>query len=154
MRCDLCNQSEPTTYVELQHNVGMLIMRRVYTTQGELCRRCLSKRFWHHTLSNLTLGWWGTISFFMTWYFLVSNTFTYVRAQGELGREGARKVEPVRSIAAGEDARRILERFEHNVRLRLRTGETPEEVARDLARFHGVELADAQRFVTQVREAA
>lgn len=152
MRCDLCNQHAPTVYVELQHNVGMLLMRQVHTTQGELCRDCLSRRFWHHTLRNLTLGWWGTISFFMTWYFLLSNTFTYVRARGELGTPPA--APPVRSLATGEDARRILERFEHNVRLRLRTGETPEEVARDLARIHEVELAEAQRFVGKVREAA
>lgn len=152
MRCDLCNQYEPTVYVELQHNVGMLLMRQVHMTRGELCRGCLNKRFWHHTLCNLTLGWWGTISFFMTWYFLVSNVLTYVKARGELGP--ARAAPPVRSLATGEDARRILERFEHNVRLRLRTGELPEEVARDLARIHEVELADAQRFVGEVRKAA
>ncbi|HYO53394.1 hypothetical protein [Archangium sp.] len=153
MRCDLCFQSEPTAYVEFHHNVGMLFLRREYTTQGELCRSCLNRSFWDHTLRNLTLGWWGTISFFMTWYFLVSNLVTYVRARSELGKAAPRRAAP-RAAASGEEARHILEPFEHNVRMRLRDGETPEEVAKDLARFHGVELASAQRFVEQLREAA
>jgi hypothetical protein len=152
MRCDLCYQSEPTAYVELHHNVGMLIMRREYTTRGELCRSCLGRAFWHHTLRNLTLGWWGTISLLMTWYFLASNLVTYVRARSELGKAAPRRT--ARATASGEEARRLLEPFEHNVRMRLRDGEAPEEVARDLARFHGVELASAQRFVDQLREAA
>ncbi|QRK10841.1 hypothetical protein JQX13_12650 [Archangium violaceum] len=153
MRCDLCYQSEPTAYVELHHNVGMLFLRREYTTQGELCRGCLSRAFWHHTLRNLTLGWWGTISFFMTWYFLASNLVTYVQARGELAKAAPRRAAP-KPVASGEEARRILEPFEHNVRMRLRDGEASEAVAQDLARYHGVELASAQRFVEQLREAA
>jgi hypothetical protein len=153
MRCDLCNQSEPTAYVELHHNVGMLFLRQSYTTQGELCRSCLNRSFWSHTGRNLLFGWWGTISFFMTWYFLASNLVTYVQALTELGKARPRKSER-QATASGEEARRILVPFEHNVRIRLRTGETPEEVARDLARFHGVELAAAQRFVDELREAA
>ncbi len=27
----------------------MIILRRVYTTEGELCRGCLDRSFWHHT---------------------------------------------------------------------------------------------------------
>jgi hypothetical protein len=153
MRCDLCFQSEPTAYVELHHNVGMLLLRREYTTQGELCRSCLTRSFWEHTLRNLTLGWWGIISFFMTWYFLVANLFTYLSARGELGKAAPRRDAP-RVAVSGEEARQVLEPFEHNVRMRLRDGETPEEVARDLARFHGVELTSAQRFVDQLQEAA
>ncbi|WNG32402.1 hypothetical protein F0U61_01360 [Archangium violaceum] len=153
MRCDLCYQSEPTTYVELHHNVGMLFLRREYTTQGELCRGCLGRAFWHHTLRNLTLGWWGTISFFMTWYFLASNLVSYVQARGELAKAAPRRAEP-KPVASGEEALRLLEPFEHNVRMRLRDGETPDSVAQDLSRYHGVELVSAQRFVEQLREAA
>ncbi len=153
MRCDLCYQSEPTAYVELHHNVGMLFLRQSYTTQGELCRSCLGQTFWHHTLRNLTLGWWGTISFFMTWYFLVSNLLTYVQARVELGKAAPRRTAP-KAALSGEEARRILEPFEHNVRMRLRDGETPEAIARDIARYHGVELASAQSFVDRFREAA
>ncbi|QRN97256.1 hypothetical protein JRI60_51365 [Archangium violaceum] len=153
MRCDLCYQSEPSTYVELHHNVGMIILRRVYTTEGELCRSCLDRSFWHHTLRNLTLGWWGTISFIMTWYYLLSNVVTYVQARSELRKARPRREAP-REAVSGAEARRILEPFEHNVRMRLRDGETPEAIAQDLARFHGVELGAAQQFVDEQRQAA
>jgi hypothetical protein len=131
----------------------MLFLRRAYTTQGELCRRCLGRTFWHHTLRNLTLGWWGTISFFMTWYFLASNLVTYVQARIELGKMAPRRAAP-KAVASGEEAQRILEPFEHNVRMRLRDGEAPEAIAKDLARFHEVELASAQRFVELQQQAA
>src|SRR4029450_947471 len=86
MRCDSCHLPEPSTYVELHHNVGMLLMRREFTTEGQLCQRCLNSAFWHHTLRNLTLGGGGAISFFMAWYFLASSLVAYVRARSELGR--------------------------------------------------------------------
>jgi hypothetical protein len=136
--------------VELHHNVGMLFMRREFTTEGQLCKRCLSSAFWHHTLRNLTLGWWGTISFFMTWYYLASNLVTYVRARSELGRVRPREVRGT-TVATGDEAQRILGPFEHNVRMLLRSGDAPEAVARDLARTHGVEPTAAQRFVEEIR---
>ncbi len=152
MRCDSCLLSEPSAYVELHHNVGMLFMRREYTTAGRLCRRCLRSAFWHHTLRNLTLGWWGTISFFMTWYFLASNLIVYVRARSELGKARPSQA-PRPAVATGDEAWRILGPFEHNVRMLLRSGDQPADIARDLARTHGVTPEAAQRFVEQVRAA-
>lgn len=152
MRCDSCLLPEPSAYVELHHNVGLLFMRQEYSTEGQLCRSCLKRAFWHHTLRNVTLGWWGMISFFMTWYFLVSNLFAYLRAQGEL--EQARPREPARAtVATGDEAQKILGPFEHNVRMLLRSGDAPETIARDLARTHGVEASAAERFVEQLRSA-
>ncbi|MFL5345603.1 MAG: hypothetical protein ACJ8AT_12450 [Hyalangium sp.] len=132
----------------------MLLMRRQYTTSGRLCRGCLSKAFWHHTLRNLTLGWWGTISFFMTWYFLLSNLIVYARARSELGHASPSPSQAPRSaVATGDEALRILGPFEHNVRMLLRTGDEPAGIARDLARTHGVAPEEAQRFVEQIRAA-
>lgn len=150
MRCDSCLLSEPSAYVELHHNVGLLLMRQEYSTQGQLCRSCLKRAFWHHTLRNVTLGWWGMISFFMTWYFLISNLFAYLRAQGELERVRPREASRV-TVATGDEAQKILGPFEHNVRMLLRSGDAPEAIARDLARTHGVEPSAAQRFVEQLR---
>jgi hypothetical protein len=130
----------------------MLFLRREYSTEGELCRECLNRAFWHHTLRNLTLGWWGMISFVMTWYFLIGNMVRYAQARSELGKLLARRA-PRRSTVSGEEALRVLEPFEHNVRMRLRDGESPEAVGQDLARLHEVELAAAQRFVDKVRAA-
>lgn len=136
--------------MELHHNVGMLLMRREYATEGQLCRRCLDQAFWHHTLRNLTLGWWGMISFFITWYFLIANLIAYVRARSELGEARPREA-PRAEVAEGDEAQRILGPFEHNVRMLLRTGDAPEVIARDLARTHGVAPTAAQRFVEQIR---
>jgi hypothetical protein len=135
--------------VELHHNVGLLLMRREYSTEGQLCRRCLNRAFWHHTLRNVTLGWWGMISFFMTWYFLGSNLLNYWRAQSELGK--VRPQQAARTaVATGDEAQKILGPFEHNVRMSLRTGDEPAVIARELARTHGVEPTEAQRFVDQL----
>ncbi|WP_224368798.1 hypothetical protein [Hyalangium versicolor] len=125
-------------------------MRREFTTEGQLCRKCLNSAFWHHTLRNVTLGWWGTISFFMTWYFLATNLIAYLRARSELGEALPREA-PRPSVVTGEEAQRILVPFEHNVRMLLRSGDAPETVARDLARTHGVEPTAAQHFVEQIR---
>lgn len=150
MRCDSCYRSGPSAHVQLRHNVGMLFIRREYATEGELCRPCLHRAFWHHTLRNLTLGWWGVISFFMTWYFLVGNLLDYVQARMELGKHEARHA-PSEKVASGEEALRLLGPFEHNVRLRLRDGEAPSVIGADLSRMQGVALDAALRFVEQVR---
>ncbi|MCE9671818.1 hypothetical protein LY474_28830 [Myxococcus stipitatus] len=153
MRCDHCSHSGPTAFVELHHNVGMLFARRSYTTAADLCRRCLGRAFWHHTLRNLTLGWWGTISFFVTWYYLLSNLVTYVQARVEMGRSLQRQA-PAVAVAKGEAALRILAPFEHNVRMQLRLGDDPADIARDMARLHGVEATDAHAFVERIRASA
>jgi hypothetical protein len=152
MRCDSCLLAEPSAYVELHHNVGMLFMRQEYSTAGQLCRSCLKRAFWHHTLRNVTLGWWGMISFFMTWYFLVSNLMNFMRAQSELGQARPREASRA-TVATGDEAQRILGPFEHNVRMLLRSGDAPEAIARELSRTHGVEATEAQRFVDQLRTA-
>ena len=58
----------------------MLIMRREQHTSGSLCRNCIDKIFWKYTFTNLLLGWWGVISFFMTIIFLLGNTYAYLTA--------------------------------------------------------------------------
>jgi hypothetical protein len=150
MSCDSCRGPGPTSYAELRHNVGMFFMRQVHRTAGELCRPCLKRAFWRHTASNLTLGWWGTISFFMTWYFLFANIGEYTRALRELGAETRAAEPPPRVIAEGEEARERLAAFAHNVRLRLRAGEPAGEIARDLSATHDVTVSDAMAFVREL----
>jgi hypothetical protein len=155
MRCQSCSSTQPTHYVELHHNVGMLVMRRQYSTCGRLCRGCLHRAFGHHMLCNLTLGWWGTISFVMTCYFTVHNLATYlgalVRLRGQVAVDA-----PAAAAPAGLGGDAALERllpYEHNVRLRLRAGDAPEDVGRDIAALLGIAAADAARFVERVRAA-
>ena len=152
MRCDTCSSTTPTAPAEFRHNVGMLLMRREYVTAGDFCRACLGRAFWHHTLRNLTLGWWGLLSFVMTWAFLASNVVSYLRALQALGTRRA-PVTSLPELASGEAALRRLAPFEHNVRLRLREGEDLKALAIDLARVHAVTHACAEHFVEYVAQA-
>lgn len=126
----------------------MLFMRRVYETEGRLCSQCLGEAFRKHQLSNLFLGWWGTISFFMTFVFLIENTRVYFAARKDL-RGMLERREAARFVPQGTPAER-LSPFRHNVRLRLRRDEAPADIAADLASTHQVELADAEAFVRSV----
>lgn len=146
--CDVCNSAEPSVSIHLRHNVGMLFMRREYATEGQLCARCLGKAFRRHQLSNLLLGWWGTISFFMTFVFLIDNTRVYLGARKDLRRMLGRR-EAARFIPEGTPSERLAP-FRHNVRLRLRRDEVPSDIAADLASTHHVELADAEAFVRDI----
>jgi hypothetical protein len=128
----------------------MFFMRQVHTTAGDLCRPCLKRAFWRHTASNLAVGWWGTISFFMTWYFLFANIGEYTRALRELGADAPVPQPPKRVIAEGEMAFERLSPFAHNVRLRRRAGEAVDEIACDLAATHDVTVSDASAFVRKV----
>ncbi len=150
MRCDLCNQSGPTAYVELHHNVGMIFLREQHATKGRLCRSCLHRSFGHHMLRNVTLGWWGSISFLITWVFLLSNSVTYAGALWKLRRAAASAQVLAPTVTDAASAERLLA-FEHNVRLRLRAGETSDDITRDLASLHGLHAAQVATFVDRVR---
>jgi hypothetical protein len=150
MSCRNCHGSGPTAYVELHHNVGMLLMRQEYATIGELCRSCLHGAFARHMLGNLVLGWWGMISFFMTWYFLGKNVVQYTRALRELSPAGSAAAPTMPAEISGAAAEELLTPFRHNVRLRLQSGERAGDVAQNLADLHNVRLADARRFVDSV----
>jgi hypothetical protein len=147
--CDICNSRNPSVQVQLRHNVGMLLMRRVYETEGRLCDECLGRAFRKHQLSNLFLGWWGMISFCMTCIFLVENTLTFFRARGELREWTARK-ETTRVEPQGTPGERLAP-FRHNVRLRLKR-EDAARIAADLADTHEVPLPDAEAFVQSVEQ--
>ena len=150
--CDLCGSGEPSVEVQLRHNVGMLIMRRVYETQGRLCAACLGRAFRKHQLSNLFLGWWGTISLFVTFVYLIENTRVYLTARRELTRLSERR-EATRYVPQGAPSER-LGPFRHNVRLQLRRGEEASLIAAELAARHQVPLADAEAFVQSIENEA
>jgi hypothetical protein len=150
--CDLCSSGEPSVHVQLRHNVGMLFMRREYETQGRLCSSCLGQAFRKHQLSNLFLGWWGTISFIMTFVFLIDNVRAYIGARRDLARLAERK-EASRVVPEGSPGERLAP-FQHNVRLRLRRDEPASTIAVDLAALHQVPLADAEAFVQSIENEA
>jgi hypothetical protein len=153
MACQNCFQPGPAHYVELHHNVGMLVVRQTYATRARLCRACLHRAYGHHMVRNLTLGWWGTLSFFFTWFYLLSNTVTYLSALQRLRRGGDADATPAPAPPArleGDDAMARLRPFEHNVRMRLRAGESVKQIGDDLASMQDVVPAVAAGFVDEV----
>jgi hypothetical protein len=130
----------------------MLIMRQMYQTEGRLCQDCLGRAYRKHQLCNLFLGWWGMISFVLTFVFLIENTRQYFVARSELKRTGERK-EASRFVPQGSPGE-ILAPFRHNVRLRLRRDEAPAAIAADLAATHQVPLDDATAFVSSIETEA
>ena len=60
----------------------MLVARRSKEWVGNACKPCGKRWFWKSTLHTLFLGWWGTISFIVTPFFLLGNimsVFSVVR---------------------------------------------------------------------------
>lgn len=78
MICQCCGIEAPTKYVSLHQNIGMLVMRQSRSLSGNLCKSCIHSNFWKYTLTNMFLGWWGTISFFVTPFFILNNVGRYL----------------------------------------------------------------------------
>jgi len=76
--CQSCGIYGPTKYVEFYQNIGMLVQRRYQSIKGKLCKNCINKNFRQFTLTTLFLGWWGTISFLVTPFYLINNVFRYI----------------------------------------------------------------------------
>ena len=78
MVCKCCGVEAPTKYVEFYQNIGALFVRYHRQVKGNLCKSCISKYFWRFTLINLTLGWWGAISFVLTPFLILNNLVRYL----------------------------------------------------------------------------
>lgn len=85
--CELCGADEPVAHVSLGQNVGLLIMRFGSRTEGMLCRRCLDSEFWTKTMITAFFGWFGVISFFVTFFTLPSNLVSYLGAKKALAAQ-------------------------------------------------------------------
>ena len=83
-RCQRCGSMRPTAHVSFHRNVGMLLIRRTYKIEGNLCKSCVRKSFGEFTLKNLVFGWWGTISLIVTPIYAVQNVASYVTAMNAL----------------------------------------------------------------------
>ncbi len=79
--CQMCRVQAPTMYVEFHHNIGALVMRFHYATRAYLCKDCIQRAFWRHMALDLTLGWWGIVSFVMTPIFAVMNVVQYSKTR-------------------------------------------------------------------------
>lgn len=82
MMCQCCGNVAPTKSVAFYQNIGVLVIRFTSTMEGELCKTCIHSTFWKMTAINLTLGWWGIISFIVNIFFILNNLFYYLGALG------------------------------------------------------------------------
>ena len=80
-RCDHCGAHAPVEDVRFIKNTGMILMFRVDTVSGTVCRRCASDLFVRTMLHTMTLGWWGLISFFANLLFIANNVAIFVWTQ-------------------------------------------------------------------------
>lgn len=77
-QCYSCKEILPVRYIKFYQNIGLLIQRRYGHIEGNMCRECIDRYFWEYTLKTLVLGWWGTISFFITPFYLLNNIGRYI----------------------------------------------------------------------------
>jgi hypothetical protein len=83
-RCQICGNMRQTALVKYQHNIGMLVARQTRYIQGQMCKTCVSKKFWEFTGKNLLLGPWGMISLVLTPVYFVTNIVAYAGASRKL----------------------------------------------------------------------
>ena len=148
--CEVCGNAEPAVEVTFSRNIGMLIMRRAESVTAHHCRACLWSHFVRFQGHNMLLGWWGTISFFMTIVFTLENLRAFFQGRGVLvsGESRVRERLEARDRARESvDAEKELQRFRHTITRRLRAGDTPEAIAADMADAADVPLRKAQAFV-------
>ena len=134
-------------------NVGMFFMRTHEEVRAYHCGSCLGWSFTRFTALNLTLGWWGMISFVMTLYFQLQNFWSLIGGGGallwraQLARADRAALERSREQT---DAATELGRFAHTIRRRLARGEPAEAIAHDMVDAAHVPLAKAEAYVARL----
>ena len=110
MFCQVCGASAPSTYVAFYWNIGALILRWHKHIKGDMCKSCIHKHFWEYTLINVTLGWWGVISLFVTPCFIVNNLVRYIVAMIKLAKSPKEAVsaQPQQKVEPRPDAKFFL----------------------------------------------
>jgi len=148
MICQDCGVEAETKHVSFHQNIGALVIRFPKSVEGHLCKSCINKHFWGMTMTTLFLGWWGTISFIVTPFFLINNIGRYIFCLGmspvppgaappELTAEAVQKIKPYAS-----------DLFD-----RLNAGEEFNVVAPIIAERAGVTTAQVALFIHAVIEA-
>lgn len=82
MICQDCGIEAETRYVSFHQNIGALFVRFPSSIEGKLCKSCIHKHFWKMSTTTMFLGWWGTISFCVTPFFLINNVCRYLFCLG------------------------------------------------------------------------
>ena len=73
MACQKCGCAGPVKPTKFMANIGLLVLRFETGEEGYFCKPCIHGSFFKHQAICMFLGWWGIISFFFNFYFLISN---------------------------------------------------------------------------------
>jgi hypothetical protein len=148
MICQACGVEAPTKYVSFHQNIGALVVRFSKSVEGWLCKSCVHKHFWSLTGTTFFLGWWGTISFLVTPFFLLNNVARYATCL-TMPRVPEGAGPPVLTDEAVErihpHARRLFDG--------LNDGRKLEDVANEIAELSGASPAQVVLFVRAVVQA-
>ena len=82
MTCERCGREGQTKRVNFYRNIGAILFHFTETTECRLCKPCINEVFLNYTLINITLGWWGMASMFLTPIYILSNTIQYALCLG------------------------------------------------------------------------
>ena len=145
--CQACGVEAPAKYVEFYQNIGALVVRFNKSIKGDLCKRCIHKHFWEMTLTNVTLGWWGTVSFILTPFLTINNVARYL---GALGLPGTPR--DARAPVLTEDAVARMRPHTDELIRRLNGDEDLVTVAGDVAPRAGVSPGQVVRYVVALLE--
>ena len=73
MTCEKCGGHSEVQFVTFQQNIGLFVIRFPSQFQGNLCQKCIHLTFWKMTTISLVAGWWGIISAFTNFNFILNN---------------------------------------------------------------------------------
>ncbi|HEX3356739.1 MAG TPA: hypothetical protein VHS31_07205 [Tepidisphaeraceae bacterium] len=145
--CISCGIEAPTRWVEYNQNIGALVIRFSQTYRGSMCRRCNRRYFWRATLITLVFGWWGILSFFVAFAYLVSNVISFLRTI-RMPRVPAEASAPI----LDDDAISRLTPYYNDVMQRIAGGLEVNSIAREVAAQAGVRPGHALLYLLQVRQ--
>jgi hypothetical protein len=106
MFCRNCGIEAATREVDFRQTVGLIVVRLERRVSGQLCKRCIHRKYWRYLITNVLMGPWSITSFFYAPYYVVKNTTQYARclsmpgvpwslSRPELTDEVIEKIEPL-----------------------------------------------------------
>ena len=155
MRCNLCNCQAPTCYVEFRQNIGAFVMRFSKSIKGNLCRQCINKKFAEFTLITIAVGWCGMISLILAPIFVINNLVYFAKTFGMMSnaqagpRLAAAPSEDHPTLSLTPEITAKLERFRHEIEIRLNSGENRDQIAFDIALRVGVSAHQVELYANK-----
>ncbi len=80
--CQVCGRSGPTRFVTFHQNIGLVVWRLHRSVEGYLCKFCIDDAFFRMSGITLLFGWWGVISFVVSFVFLPMNVVRWAQTIG------------------------------------------------------------------------